>query len=87
MDDALGLLRDLFDVLPIAESAEASSAEELARLDAVAERVRAYLSTRTEAAIEHEPTEDCGCNPTIVPVERDDGSIGWVYVHHGGESQ
>lgn len=25
---------------------------------------------------------DCVCGPTVEPVPRDDGSIGWVIVHH-----
>lgn len=34
--------------------------------------------------VEHDMDEngDCACGPTIEPVERDDGSIGWVYHHH-----
>lgn len=26
-------------------------------------------------------TEDCICGPTTKPVERDDGSYGWLIVH------
>lgn len=25
---------------------------------------------------------DCPCGPRIEPVKRDDGSIGWLVVHH-----
>lgn len=25
---------------------------------------------------------DCICGPTTVPVERDDGSMGWQVIHH-----
>ena len=25
---------------------------------------------------------DCVCGPTVQPVEADDGSMGWVIVHH-----
>lgn len=32
--------------------------------------------------VEHVASEDCPCNPVVKPVEREDGSIGWVYVHH-----
>lgn len=33
--------------------------------------------------IEHETSgDDCACGPTPDPVKRDDGSIGWVMVHH-----
>ena len=33
--------------------------------------------------IEHEDVGDeCPCGPTIEPVPRDDGSIGWLTVHH-----
>lgn len=31
--------------------------------------------------VEHLHT-DCPCGPTDVPVERDDGSIGWYVRHH-----
>jgi hypothetical protein len=27
-------------------------------------------------------TEECVCGPEIEPVERDDGSIAWLFVHH-----
>lgn len=33
--------------------------------------------------IEHETIGDgCACGPETRPVERDEGSIGWLYVHH-----
>ena len=32
--------------------------------------------------IEHETKDECACGPTLKPVERDDGSIGWVHTHH-----
>lgn len=33
--------------------------------------------------IEHETTgDDCPCGPDTHPVQRDDGSYGWVIVHH-----
>ncbi len=32
--------------------------------------------------IDHQPTETCLCGPTSEPVKRDDGSVGWVAVHH-----
>lgn len=32
--------------------------------------------------IEHEDSEECPCGPELLPVERDDGSIGWVLSHH-----
>jgi hypothetical protein len=32
--------------------------------------------------IEHETSPDCLCGPECEPVERDDGSFGWLYVHH-----
>ena len=31
--------------------------------------------------IDHE-VEDCACMPRVEPVSRDDGSIGWMVVHH-----
>lgn len=33
--------------------------------------------------IEHDTdTEDCVCGPTTQPVERDDGGMSWLIVHH-----
>jgi len=33
--------------------------------------------------IEHEGEgDDCPCGPTAEPVSRDDGSVGWIIVHH-----
>lgn len=33
--------------------------------------------------IEHETCDDgCVCGPRIEPVQRDDGSYGWLIVHH-----
>jgi hypothetical protein len=35
-----------------------------------------------EDLIEHSANEECICGPTARPVQRDDGSYGWVYMHH-----
>ena len=32
--------------------------------------------------IAHEDDETCPCGPELAPVEREDGSIGWVLSHH-----
>lgn len=32
--------------------------------------------------VPHKHAEDCPCGPTTEPVERDDGSMGWVVIHH-----
>jgi hypothetical protein len=32
--------------------------------------------------IEHDIAETCPCGPTTMPVKRDDGSVGWLTVHH-----
>jgi hypothetical protein len=32
--------------------------------------------------IDHTSDDDCPCGPTVEPVVRDDGSTGWVHVHH-----
>jgi len=33
--------------------------------------------------IEHDTTGDgCVCGPAVSPLERDDGSIGWLVLHH-----
>jgi hypothetical protein len=34
--------------------------------------------------IEHDTSEDedCICGPETIPVERDDGSFGWLVSHH-----
>jgi len=31
--------------------------------------------------IDHENSDECPCKPRTEPVERDDGSYGWVVVH------
>lgn len=35
-----------------------------------------------EDLIDHERTDDCPCGVTVEPVTRDDGSIGWIHIHH-----
>lgn len=32
--------------------------------------------------IEHDLSDDCPCGPADQSVLRDDGSVGWVTVHH-----
>jgi len=32
--------------------------------------------------VEHTESEDCVCGPEVIPVQREDGSYGWVYSHH-----
>lgn len=32
--------------------------------------------------IEHPLTDDCLCGPRVEAVQREDGSTGWMYVHH-----
>lgn len=32
--------------------------------------------------IEHVDSDSCTCGPRVAPVEREDGSIGWVVTHH-----
>lgn len=32
--------------------------------------------------IDHTVTDDCTCGPTLIPVPRDDGSMGWQAIHH-----
>lgn len=41
-----------------------------------------YHVTPNGDVIEHDTSDECSCGPTVDPVERDDGSIGWVYIHH-----
>jgi hypothetical protein len=36
----------------------------------------------SDDAFHHEIDEDCPCGPTSQPVQREDGSVGWVIVHH-----
>lgn len=37
----------------------------------------------TRDLVEHDiETDDCVCGPTVEPVPRDDGSMGWVVTHH-----
>ena len=32
--------------------------------------------------IEHQMAGDCPCGPDPRPVKREDGSVGWLIVHH-----
>lgn len=32
--------------------------------------------------VAHEEHRDCVCAPAVEPVMRDDGSGGWIYIHH-----
>jgi hypothetical protein len=32
--------------------------------------------------VDHATTDECDCGPTLHPIQRDDGSTGWMYVHH-----
>lgn len=32
--------------------------------------------------VAHTDRDDCVCGPTPDPVKRDDGTVGWVIVHH-----
>lgn len=39
----------------------------------------------TNDGVEHDTTStdpDCVCGPRVEPVQREDGSIGWLIVHH-----
>lgn len=36
----------------------------------------------TSDLVEHDVDEDCVCGPTPDPVFRDDGTNGWIFVHH-----
>lgn len=31
--------------------------------------------------MDHLTNENCPCNPQVIPVKREDGTIGWVYMH------
>lgn len=32
--------------------------------------------------VDHHAGPDCVCGPRVEPVGRDDGTFGWLYVHH-----
>jgi hypothetical protein len=36
----------------------------------------------TDDLVKHEPDDQCVCVPRAEPVEREDGSVGWVQVHY-----
>jgi hypothetical protein len=38
--------------------------------------------TPIDDLVEHECTDACVCGATTEPVSRDDGSMGWIMVHH-----
>lgn len=37
--------------------------------------------------MEHPLNADCACKPACEPIERDDGTIGWLYVHHSQDGR
>lgn len=37
--------------------------------------------------IGHPLNADCACKPTCEPVEHDDGTVGWLYVHHSADGR
>lgn len=37
--------------------------------------------------IEHTASDDCACGPTLEPVERSDGTTGYLHVHHALDGQ
>lgn len=41
-----------------------------------------YVLPSADLIAHEEVGEDCPCGPTVEPVEREDGSCGWVIVHH-----
>lgn len=32
--------------------------------------------------VQHTEDDTCACGPEVLPVQRPDGSFGWVYSHH-----
>lgn len=32
--------------------------------------------------IEHDDSDECVCGPECEPVQREDGTFGWLYSHH-----
>ncbi len=37
--------------------------------------------------IDHLLTADCSCIPACEPMERTDGTVGWLYVHNSGDGR
>lgn len=37
--------------------------------------------------IDHLLGADCACKPTCEPVEHEDGTVGWLYVHHSADGR
>lgn len=46
-----------------------------------------YHVVPVDDLLEHEIEEDCACLPETKPVERDDGSLGWVVVHNAWDGR
>lgn len=60
-----------------------SEADEPHRLDECGDPNHVHVMP-IDDLIEHECDEegDCHCGPEVRPVEREDGSIAWLYVHN-----
>ena len=41
-----------------------------------------FPESASDDAFFHELADDCPCGPTAESVKRDDGSVGWVLIHH-----
>lgn len=51
--------------------------------DAVISQLPCPFCSTGSDLIEHDTEgDDCVCGPTAEPVKREDGSVGWVIVHH-----
>jgi hypothetical protein len=48
----------------------------------MSERSHIVHVTPMSDQIEHTLDDECTCGPRVEPVPRDDGSMGWLYVHH-----
>lgn len=35
----------------------------------------------------HFADEDCGCAPRVEPVPREDGTVGWLYIHDAADGR
>lgn len=43
---------------------------------------RVFVIPVDDLVAHEEESEDCICGPRVEPVKREDGSIGWVVIHH-----
>lgn len=44
--------------------------------------MKVHVTPVNDLISHYEFEDECVCGPTVEPVEREDGTYGWLFVHH-----